>query len=51
MVRQLLMVGVMMPFDGRILDDAVYPLDLTVIRHDDLGALTFLPHPYGGALW
>lgn len=40
-LSQIVMAVVMVALDGRILDRAVHPFDLTVIRHDGLSALTF----------
>ena len=41
-VRSALVTAVRVrALDRRVLDRAVHPLNLTVIRHDGLGALTF----------
>jgi hypothetical protein len=41
MPPELLTAVVVVAFDGGVFDRPVHPLDLAVIRHDGLGALTF----------
>ena len=51
MLAELIVAFVMKAPDGNLFERLVHAFDLTVIRHDGLGALTSLLLHGGVALW